>query len=112
MDKKLQIAKRLLKDQKEELRSAQDFIDVAEEKYIGKSLEQEITRWTEYKEEREVYIEALQDYVDLIESQIKQEEEHDAEEAESERLADNEQEHAQEMRAQYEEELRSEGTDN
>ena len=41
-----------------------------------------------------------------------EEAEHDAEEAEAERLADNEQEHAQEMRTQYEEELRSEGTDN
>ena len=79
MEKKLTIAKKLLRDQKEELRSAQDFIDAAEEKYIGKSLEQEITRWTEDKEEREVYIEALQDYVDLIESQIKQGEEHDKE---------------------------------
>jgi uncharacterized protein YqfA (UPF0365 family) len=36
----------------------------------------------------------------------------EAKEQEAERIAENAQEHAQEMRAQYEEELRSEGTDN
>jgi hypothetical protein len=62
--------------------------------------------------ETKVEIEMAEKYIYEIEMQNRQGEEHDAEEAESERLADNKQEHAQEMRAQYEEELRSEGTDN
>ena len=69
----------------------------------------ELSKWLD---ETKVEIEMAEKYIYEIEMQIKQGEEHDAEEAEAERLADNEQEHAQEMRAQYEEELRSEGTDN
>ena len=112
MDKKLQIAKEFLKDRQEAKEMWQEQLFNADKKYIGKMLEAREKELSNWIDETKVEIEMAEKYIYEIEMQIKQGEEHDAEEAEAERLADNEQEHAQEMRAQYEEELRSEGTDN
>jgi len=69
---KLELAKKLLKSNTEDIKQAQEFIDKAEEKYIGKALEQEIRRWTEDKEERQVMVEALEHLVWELENFLRQ----------------------------------------
>ena len=112
MDKKLQIAKEFLKDRQEAKEMWQEQLFNADKKYVGKTLEKREIELSKWLDETKVEIEMAELFISEEEMRNKQGEEHDAEEAEAERLADNEQEHAQEMRAQYEEELRSEGTDN
>ena len=109
---KIKLAKQLLADEKDDLTMAQEFIDQADQAFFGKALEKEIARWTKDKEQREIKIEALEMLIKEEEAMEQQAADHDREEQEAERIAENAQEHAQEMRAQYEEELRSEGTDN
>jgi hypothetical protein len=75
MDKtlqKLKLAQVLLVDNANDLSMAQEFIDEASDKFIGKALEQEIKRWTEDKEQREVIAEALDHYVWELENFLKQ----------------------------------------
>ena len=69
---KLKIAQRLLVDNASDLDMAQEFIDEASDKFIGKALEQEIKRWTEDKEQREVMAEALDHYIWELENFLKQ----------------------------------------
>ena len=112
MDKKLQIAKKFLAEYQQKVGWWKNSLLTDKDNYAGEMLKNSAEMHQKWIDEDSVLSEALEKYIYEIEMQIKQGEEHDAEEAEAERLADNEQEHAQEMRAQYEEELRSEGTDN
>jgi hypothetical protein len=81
MDKKLQIAKQLLKDNQDEVEQFGEMLHGADKQFVGATLKEKEAQFTKWALEAQVYIEALQDYVDLIESQIKQGEENDADEA-------------------------------
>jgi hypothetical protein len=97
---KIKIAKQLLADEKDDLTMAQEFIDQADQAFFGKALEKEIARWTKDKEQREIKIEALEMLIKEEEAMEQQAADHDREEAEAERIAENAQEHAAEMQAE------------
>ena len=69
---KLEQVKYLLKEKKESLQQAQEFIDDAEDKFVGKYLTKEIERWTADKQEQEIYIEALDHLQWELENFLKQ----------------------------------------
>jgi hypothetical protein len=96
---KIKLAKQLLEDEKSDLIMVQEFIDEANQKFFGKALDEETARWTKDKKEREIKIEALTMFIKEEEAMEQMGADHDKEEAEAERLADNAQEHAEEMRA-------------
>ena len=79
---------------------AQEFIDQADQAFFGKALEKEIARWTKDKEQREIKIEALEMLIKEEEAMEQQAADHDREEQEAERIAENAQEHAAEMQAE------------
>lgn len=68
---KIKIAQELLTDNASDLEQAKEFISKADSKYIGRALEQEIKRWTEDKEQREVMAEALDHYIWELENFLK-----------------------------------------
>ena len=97
---KIKLAKQLLADEKDDLTMAQEFIDQADQAFFGKALEKEIARWTKDKEQREIKIEALEMLIKEEEMREQQAADHDREEQEAERIAENAQEHAAEMQAE------------
>ena len=113
---KITYAKKFLKDKQETKEMYQEQLFNADKKYIGEMLEkreEELTKWIdEIKVEIEMAEKFIKDTEDFEKFDADMSKQAEAEEREQERQADNAQEHAQEMRAQYEEELRSEGTDN
>ena len=81
MDKKLQIAKEFLKDRTEAKKMWQEQLFNADKKYIGKMLEAREKELSNWIDETKVEIEMAEKYIYEIEMQIKQGEEHDADEA-------------------------------
>ena len=80
-NKKLVFAKKMLAEYQQKVGWWRNSAIEAEDNYKGNVLKENIERYNRWIEEDGVMAEALQDYVDLIESQIKQGEEHDADEA-------------------------------
>jgi hypothetical protein len=113
---KITLAKELLKSDKEDLQMWCDIIEEAPNRYVGKTLERELKQAQKFCDEYKIIVEALEKFIkdteDFEKFDADMSKQAESEEREQERQADNAQEHAQEMRAQYEEELRSEGTDN
>ena len=79
MENKLKIAKDYLVYKLEDIKTEKEFVSEAPEKYTGKTLIDEIRRWSENVAQSEVIIEAMKMYIDDLEMKEQQAEEHDRE---------------------------------
>ncbi len=66
---KLKTAERVLDWKIGDMESEQEFVAEAPNKFIGKALEDEVSRWTKNVEESQVIIEALKDYIIKLEKE-------------------------------------------